>query len=194
MRARTVWLFSLPILLLSEAIGHALVERMLESGSEAHRPLLRAAIDYLEYGHAELVLLALAGTVLVRRALDSFRRVGPRPLPGWRLAAVPPFVFLVQEHLERLTQNGDAGWLTAAEPAVLAGVALQIPCGLFALWLARTLLRAADELGWALARRSTAPTRPRAPAIRAPVSVDVSPLRLRVLASRHAGRAPPALA
>jgi hypothetical protein len=194
MRARTVWLLSLPILLLSEAFGHALVARMLDSGGERHRLLLRATVDYLEYVHAALaLLLVLVGAAFVRRALASFRRAGPRPLPGSRLAAVPPLVFLVQEHLERIAQNGDVAWLTAAEPAVLAGVALQIPCGLFALWLVRMLLRAADEIGCALARRS-ASRRRRSATSRSPLFVDVSPLRLRVLASRHAGRAPPAFA
>jgi hypothetical protein len=194
MRARTLWLFSLPILLLSEAAGHALVARMLETGAERHRPLLRAVLDYLEYGQAAVAaLFALGGLVLVRRALESFRRAGPRPLPGWRLAALPPLVFLVQEHLERFAQNGDSAWLTAAEPAVLAGVALQVPCGLLALWLARTLLRAADGLGYALARRTAAHAR-RAPASPGALSTAVPPLRLPVLASQHAGRAPPTFA
>jgi hypothetical protein len=119
-------------------------------------------------------------------------RTGPRPLRGRRLAAIPALVFLLQEHVEHLVQDGDIGLLTAAEPAVLAGVAVQIPFGLCALWLARALLHAADGIARALARRPSPRARPTTS--RHPSFVHASPLRLRVLASRHAGRAPPAYA
>jgi hypothetical protein len=191
-----VWSLSLPLLLLllSATFGHALVARMLDPEAARRHLLQRAMVDSVEYPHAALgVLVVLVGAVFVRRTLASFRTAEPRPLPAWRLAAVPPLVFLLQEHVERLVQDGDFSWLTAAEPAVLAGVALKIPCGLFALWLVRTLLRAADEIGCALARRSASAER-RLAASRLSLLVHASPLRLRVLASRHAGRAPPAFA
>ena len=120
-------------------------------------------------------------------------RTGPRPLRSRRLAAIPALVFLLQEHVEHLVQDGDIGLLTAAEPAVLAGVAVQIPFGLCALWLARALLRAADGIARALARRPS-PRARRPTTSRHLLFVHASPLRLRVLASRHAGRAPPAYA
>jgi hypothetical protein len=191
MKARTVWLLWLPLLLLSETFGHALVARMVEPGNTRHRLVLRAAVDYREFAHVALgAVVVLTGAALARRALASFRRAEPQPLPGWRLAAIPALILLVEEHVERLAQDGEIGWLTAVEPAVLAGVALQIPVGLVAVWLARVLLRAADQIGWALARRSSSAAR-RIGASR-PLFICTSSLRLRVLASRHAGRAPPA--
>jgi hypothetical protein len=193
MRARTVWLLSLPLLLLSETFGHALAARMFDPGATRHALLLRATVDYREYAHAVVAaMLVLVGAVLVRRALASFHRTGPQPLPSWRLAAIPALVFLVQEHLEPLVQDGGIDWFIAAEPAVLVGVPLQIPFGLCALWLARALLRAADQIGCALARRLS--SRARCPTTSCHSLFHASPLRLRVLASRHAGRAPPAYA
>jgi hypothetical protein len=96
---------------------------------------------------------------------------------------------LVHEHLERLVQGGDLGSVLAAEPAVLAGLLLQVPCGLIALWLMRAVLRTADDLAVILARRP-------AHALRLLVatlgfSFTSSTLRTTALASRHAGRAPP---
>jgi hypothetical protein len=193
MRARTVLLLTLPFLLLSETLGHAVVARTIDPGAARHHLLVNAAGDYLEYGRAALVVfLALVGAVLVRRALASSRGAGPQPLPAWRLAAVPALVFLLQEHFEHLLQDGRVHWLTSLEPAVLAGIALQIPRGLLALGLIRSLLRAADELGFAIARGIS--TGPRRRLTCAGLVTNASPLRLRVLASGHAGRAPPACA
>ena len=103
---------------------------------------------------------------------------------------IPATALLVQEHVERvLLDGGDLGSLLAAEPALLAGLVLQVPCGLIALWLVRALLRAADELGLALARRPADVVR----LTRAGHVFSFAPWRLRpaALASRHAGRAPP---
>jgi hypothetical protein len=69
---------------------------------------------------------------------------------------------------------------------------LQLVWGLLAIWLARALLRAAEQLGWALAGRSSHSPRPTR-------RLSVTPFhapepRLPVLASQQAGRAPPAVA
>jgi hypothetical protein len=192
-RSRTAWLLTLPLLLVSETVGHAFVVRVFDPHDGRHGLFLHAVRDYLEYAHAALaIFLAAAAVLLARRAVASFRQVAPRPLPSWRLAAIPSLAFLVQEHLEHLAHDGSVGWLTAAEPAVAIGVALQLPCGLLAVWLVRTLLRAADQLGWALARRGAAGAR-QLPQDQAGLS-QAAPLRLPVLAGRHAGRAPPAFA
>jgi hypothetical protein len=194
MRTRTVWLLTLPFLLLSETFGHTLVARMLDPGASRHRLVLHASGDYLEYAPAAVAaLLVLVGAILVRRALASFRTEGPLPLPAWTLAALPSLVFLLQEQVERLVQGGGVDWVTSVEPVVLAGLAPQLLCGLFALWLVRTLLQAADELGCVLARRSSRTGR-RRPGSPLPRATPASLLRHAVLASRHAGRAPPALA
>jgi hypothetical protein len=62
--------------------------------------------------------------------------------PRWIFAICPPLAFLLQESAER---GFEPGFL--AEPAVLAGLALQIPFALLAWGLARLLLRAAESLG-----------------------------------------------
>lgn len=186
-------LLTLPFLLSSETFGHTAVARLLDPGATRHRLVLHASGDYLAYAPAvTAAFFMLVAAVLVRRALASFRTDGPRLLPAWKLAALPPLAFVLQEHVERLVQRGHVDLLTSTEPVVLAGVALQLLCALFALCLVRSLLRVADELGSALGRRGrTARRRPASPPRGA---FQASPLRLPVLASRHAGRAPPALA
>jgi hypothetical protein len=181
MRTRPLWLLLLPVLLVSEAAGHAVVARLLDHGGQRHRSLdLLAAASALGLGLAALVL----------RVVASFRS-GARPLPSWRLAAIPPLAFLAQEHVERLAHEGDA-WLTAAEPAVLAGLLLQSACGVIALWLTRALLRAADRLACALARSRRHEVG--AGCLARLVPFEAERFRLSVLASQQAGRAPPAAA
>jgi hypothetical protein len=188
MRARALWLLTLPILLVSETLGHS-GARAFDRAGERHGLVPAAVSDYVDLAHALAAVALLAGFVLAGRALAAFRRPRTRALPSWRLAAVPPGVFLLQEHLERVLHDGEIGWLTAAEPMVLAGVALQLPCGLLAVWLVRTLLRVADELGRALARRGS--VRGGRPPARLWPRLQLASLGPRVLASQHAGRAPP---
>jgi hypothetical protein len=100
---------------------------------------------------------------------------------------IPTASLIVQEQVERLAQGGDLTSVLAAEPLLLAGLLLQVPCGLIALWLVRALLRSA--LWPALTRRSARVVR--LPPTRASLAFVSSPLRPAALASRHAGRAPP---
>jgi hypothetical protein len=88
---------------------------------------------------------------------------------------------------EPLAQVGDLGSVLTAEPALLAGLALQLPAGLIALWLIRALLRVALGLGPAPGSRQAA----RLLLARTSFAFASSPFRPAVLASRHAGRAPP---
>jgi hypothetical protein len=111
-------------------------------------------------------------------------------LPAWQLAAVPSLVFLVQERIERLLQDGSMGWLVSVEPAVIAGVALQLLCGLFALCVGCTLLTTSPAYSLAVPTSMSIGTR-RATLVR-PSMLPL--LRLPAPASRHAGRAPPVLA
>ena len=185
MRARTFWFLTLPALFVAETAAHTIVARSLDPANERHA----LSSHVVEAYGPQLVAVAvlLAGAILGRRVLASFRAEGPQPLPSWRLAALPVVGFLVQEHLERVLQDDQVGWLTTLEPAVLVGVGLQVPCGLLAVWLVRTLLRVAHQLGCTLAGRSVREARP-------PKQLGASPpppLRLSVLASSHAGRAPP---
>jgi hypothetical protein len=100
---------------------------------------------------------------------------------------IPTAALIVQEQFERLAQGGDLASVLATEPLLLAGLLLQVPCGLIALWLFRALLR--NTLWPALTRRSAqgAP----APLARTSLAFLASPFRPAALASRHAGRAPP---
>ncbi len=183
MKVRPAWLLTLPILLLGETGGHAIAARAFDPAEPRHRLVDLAAMV--------ATLAALSLVALVWRAATSARSQS-HPLPSWRLAAVPPLAFLAQEHLENFVSDGHAGWVTAAEPAVLAGFGLQLAVGAAALWLARSLLRAADHLGCVLARRAG----------RAAVALSLTggslleavPARPAVLASSQAGRAPPVAA
>ena len=188
--ARTFWFLTLPALLLGETAGHTFTARVLDSGDRRHG-LLSHALE--AYGPTLLVLaVLLAGAILWRRVLASLHAERRHPLPAWRLAALPAAGFLVQEHVEQLVRHERPVWLTAVEPVVLIGVGVQLLIGLVAIWLVRTLLRAAEQLGSTLARRGARPAR-------RPQSLRVNPLeafapRLPALASQQAGRAPPAVA
>jgi hypothetical protein len=98
----------------------------------------------------------------------------------------------VQEQLETIAQDHDVAWLIVLEPAVVVGMAVQLLCGLLAIWLVRTLLRAADQLGHTLARRGARVARSQ-PRLRVRPFETATP-RLAALASQQAGRAPPAVA
>lgn len=183
MKVRPVWLLTLPILLLGETAGHAIVARLLDPGDPRHR--------LLDLGTLVAALGALSLAALLWRAAASARSQS-QPLPSWRLATVPALAFLAQEHLESFVSDGHAGWLAAADPVVLAGAGLQLAVGAAVLWLARSLLHAADRLGWALARRATSSRCARSRTAAWPF--EVVPIRFPVLASRQAGRAPPVAA
>ena len=190
MRARTFWFLTLPALFVAETAGHTLVAELVDPHDARHRLFSNVLEDYALPFIAAVVLLAAA--ILGRRVLASFRAEGPQVLPSWRLAALPAVGFLFQEYVEQLVHDGWIDWLTALEPLVLAGVALQLVWGVLAIWLVRTLLRAAEQLGWTLARRGPH-------SARQPQRLRVRPFhapepRLPVLASQQAGRAPPAAA
>jgi hypothetical protein len=191
-KLRCAWLLAVPFLLAGETLGHALAARAFDPHEARHGLVLHALVDYRQYAQAAVALvLVLVGIELVRRARAAYRGAPTQTLPSWRLAVLPPAAFIVQEQLERLVQDGSLAWLTA-EPALVAGAALQVPFGLAAVWLARALLRAADRVAWALARRAAQSRRRRPEASRTPFEAPC--LRLPALASPHAGRAPPAVA
>jgi hypothetical protein len=195
MKTRTVWSLTLPILLASETGGHTLVARVLDPHGERHALFAHAAQGYVVYVQAAVAIcLALAGAALLRRAAASFRDHQARPLPSWRLALIPSVAFLAQEHLETFFHNGQVGWLTTVEPAVLIGAVLQLPCGLLAVWLVRALLKAADELGYALARRGEERRVRERPTPQLCRGRQNTPLRLLALARGLAERAPPSFA
>ena len=189
-KTRTLWALTLPFLVLSETAGHTVVARLVDPNGERHI----LAQDYLEYFQvAGAICLALAAAVLVCRAVAAFRGRAAASLPSWYLAAVPSAVFLLHEHLESFVHKGEIGWLTSFEPPVVLGAVIQLPCGLLAVWLVRTLLRAADELGHALSRRTYRRTHDR-PTPQLCGGRQDFPLRLLALVRGLAERAPPSFA
>ena len=189
-KTRTLWALTLPFLLLSETAGHAVVAKLFDPHGERHF----LAQDYLEYVQAAgAICLALAGAALVRRAASAFRGRTAGSLPSWHLAVVSSVAFLAQEHLESFLHNGEIVWLTSFEPAVVLGAVMQLPCGLLAVWLVRTLLRAADELGHALSRRTERRACDGSTPRLCPGRQDF-PLRLLALVRGLAERAPPSFA
>jgi hypothetical protein len=189
-----VWSLTLPLLIASETVGHALVARVVDPHGDRHVLLARTAQDSLEYLYAAAAIgLALAAAALVRRAVASFHGNPAGSLPSWHLAAVPSAAFIAQEHFESYVHDGQIGWLTAAEPAVVIGALLQLPCGLLAVWFVRMLLRAADVLGYTLGRRADRKVRDR-PAPQLCHGRQDVPLRLLALACGLGERAPPYVA
>jgi hypothetical protein len=189
-KTRTLWTLTLPFLVLSETAGHTVVARLFDPHGERH---IRTQ-HYLEYVQAAgAICLALAAAVLVCRAVAAFRGRAAASLPAWHLSVVPSVAFLAQEHLESFVHNGEIGWLTSFEPPVILGAVIQLPCGLLAVWLVRTLLRAADELGHALSRRTERLANDR-PAPQLCRDCQDFPLRLLALVRGLAERAPPSFA
>lgn len=148
-------------------------------------------------GHAWLDLLpslAVAGIVALfaslaveTRAILRHRPTGS--VPAWLFLLLPASAFLVQEHVERAAATAQLPVDTLAQPAVLAGLAFQLPFGIAALLAARLLTRASV----AIARRIGRRTRPHpARAGQRHDRTDPCPRRVELL--HPAGRGPPAFA
>jgi membrane protein implicated in regulation of membrane protease activity len=148
-------------------------------------------------GHAWLDLLpafVVAGVVALfaSLAVETREILRHRPsdsVPSWLFLVLPAAAFLVQEHVERAAATARLPVDTLAQPAVLAGLALQLPFGLVALLAARLLTRATV----AVARRIGRRTRPHpARADQRHDRTDPCPRRVELL--QPSGRGPPAFA
>lgn len=192
MRARVAWSLTLPVLVVGELAGHSLAYRIVAPDAHERAALLaRTGHQYLSFVHPVVGLcLAFAAAAVVARVAAGFRGRAPRRIPSWRFAALPSAAFLLQEYTERLVHAGHLEWGTVVEPAVAVGVLLQLPCGLLALWLVRTLLRLADSAGRALASPRLATVRSRFATMLA-FAAAAEPLRLVPLARGSAERGPP---
>jgi hypothetical protein len=187
------WLIALPLVTIGWLAAHSLAY-VLVAPDAHHRTRLLAETGHGYLGAAPVVL-AFALTVLVSgfglAVFDSVRGAAGRPLALWPLALAAPLGFAVQEHLERLITLQAFPTDAALEPSFLAGIALQLPFAIAALLIARAVL----ELGYALGGALVTVGAPR------PVGLRSAPRRLRphaptlapvpVLATGHAGRAPP---
>jgi hypothetical protein len=184
---------ALPILVLGEFVGHALAYRLVAPDARERAALLaRTGHDYLSYLHPLVgVLVALAAFALVGRVRASFRSGICGRGPSWRFAGLLPVAFVCQEYVERLAHAGRPEWTTVAEPAVLVGIVVQVPCGVAALWLIRLLLRLAFSAGRALAARERR-ERIRPTVVMRPAGVDL--VRPLLFARGIPPRGPPQLA
>jgi hypothetical protein len=155
MNGRLSLVLTAPLLVLSLLVGHSLGYRWAVADPHARAHLLE------ESGHGYFTyapLLIAVGVTLVAAALAARVHAAARgdrmgESPPWVFALLPPVAFIVQELAERLLHSGHVHPGTLAEPAVLIGLALQLPLAVIALGMAWLLAQAADQLGQAIADR-----------------------------------------
>ncbi len=193
MRPRLPWLLALPLMAAGSLAAHSLSylfvsARAAEGTGEASERASRGGGSYLV-----LFLGILAATAVVAmgaRLLLSRRRQRGNVVSPWLFFVLPPLAFALQEFAERLLRAEAFPFQAALEPRFLFGLLLQLPFGLLALLLARTLLRVVERLVRALARA-------RRPGLAAAASWSLrQPFdlpRIPALALGYQQRGPPAL-
>jgi hypothetical protein len=175
-------------ILLAHAVGYRLV-----APDSGERQALLAQTGHGYLAHAWLAALAVLALALgIELVLGLVHRPLATRIRCWPFLLLPPSAYLLQEHCERLLAGTTVG-STLAEPAVLAGLGLQVPFALATWLLARILLRVSEAL--ADAWRGAAPALParRAPSVLRPSTCSVRLERL-VLLGGAGPRAPPGLA
>lgn len=178
----------MPLALAGCLTAHSLAYRIVAPGAHERSHLLAST------GHGYMGELRLLAAVALAFVLVGFlwqaslaaRGLEPRG-PSRLVALVPPLAFVLQEHLERLLQEGAFPVAAFTQPTFVIGLVLQLPFALLAFAAAALLARAARVLGRLLAR----PPRLRASAARSLASFPPPRSALRIIAR---GRAPPALA
>jgi hypothetical protein len=176
-----------PITVAGLFAAHALSYRLTTgSAHDAHALLESTGHGYLHpvqtVGLAVAVALSLAG-VLMRLRCERGSSRG-----AWWIALAPPLAFVVQEHTERLVNDGVLPTGLVLQPVFVFGLLLQVPFAVLALALARMLLALADRVAAAV-RPTCRIGRSRAAPRRVPLTV--ARLLVAPLARRGAGRAPP---
>jgi hypothetical protein len=153
MKGRLSLVLTAPLLVLSLLAGHSLGYRWAIADPDARAHLLEdSGHGYFTYAPLVLAVgLTLIAASLIARIRAAVKDERKGASPPWLFALLPPVAFVVQELTERLLHSGHvyAGALT--QPAVLIGLALQLPLAVIALGLAWVLAQAADELGRVLA-------------------------------------------
>jgi hypothetical protein len=139
-KQRALLLLSVPLAAVGCLAGHATGYAIVGmSGRDAR------AHGYLSL--APQFLAICAAVVAAALALRLSGRLSGR-IAAWPFALLPPLAFCAQELIERLAAGLPAH--AVLEPAVLVGLAAQLPVGLVALLAARALLRVADTAATAL--------------------------------------------
>lgn len=143
------WGVAGPVLLAGSQLAHALAYRLAYPSVPVRVHVLAAsghgylAALPLAFGVAGAIALATLGWT----ALDAARGCPPGPLPPAAFAMLPPLAFGLQELTERWLAVGGVPWWMVEQPTFRIGLLLQLPFGLVAYALTRTLLRGARELG-----------------------------------------------
>jgi hypothetical protein len=192
-RSCLLWLLAAPLVAAGTLGGHVLGYRVALTDSAEHAEVLaETGHGYLD--HAPLAVglcLALAAVALVLRGIAAARGASAATTPPWVFAMLPPAVYAVQEHLERLLHSGHAEWTHALEPPFLVGLVFQLPFAVAALLLARALATMADAIGRAFVGGSRRP-RLSSVAVLARPAVAALP-RVRASALAYGERGPPSL-
>lgn len=183
----------LPLAVAAAFVPHVLAYQLVYRDSAVRREV------YLSTGHAYFrylpaVLVVVVGLSIfawLSVALRRSERVGGR-LPRVPFALLPPLLFFGQETTESVFRNGAFSFDTYTEKTFLVGIALQIPFGIGAYLLARSLAVLAEELQEIVAS-VVRPTFVRLVEGSIPTPRAVAVARVMPLASRCAGRAPPRL-
>ena len=144
-----------------------------------------AAHSVLPVGLLVALVIAVGAAWLVGWARGERRR-GASP---WLFCALPPLAFSVQELIERVVNAEAAPFRAALEPRFLIGLALQIPFGLIALFVARALQRVVRRIARALVRQRPTLLPRRALVFRLPVACELP--RIPALALGYTQRGPP---
>jgi hypothetical protein len=193
MRRQLPWLLVLPVMAAGSLTAHSLSylfisARAVEGGGEASERASTGTAGYLV-----LPLGLVAATAVVAVAARLLRaRLRPRgfALSPWLFFVLPPLAFASQEVAERLLRAEAFPFQAVLEPRFWLGLLLQLPFGLLALLVARTLLRIVERLVRALART-------RAPRLRTRLSWSPREAcelpRIPALALGHSQRGPPSL-
>lgn len=189
MRRGAAWLVTLPIALVGIEAAHALANAAFGSPEEAGEIFASAAsgaelVPVLSALALALLLLGLGGRVAGR--WWSPRGARSLALP---FACLPPVAFVLLELLEALLHRGHVPADLGFEPALLAGLVLQIPFALTGYLVARLLLRLSDGVRALILRRRVAP--PLEPPRALPSLPHDDPPRHLRRGGAHLGRAPP---
>jgi hypothetical protein len=152
------WLLTTPLLIAGVLAGHSLGYRWAVSDPQARAHLLSES-GHTYFSYLPLVLavgLTMAVAALAVRVRSAARGLRVESSPPWLLALLPPIAFLAQEVLERLLATGHVHAGALLEPAVVIGLALQLPIAVIALGLAWLLAEGADAVGRTLGGRPPA--------------------------------------
>jgi hypothetical protein len=195
MKRHLAWPVALPLAVLSALAGHSAGYRVVVPDAHEREHLLeQTGHGYLAYAPAAVgISLAFAIVGFTAMVVAAVRQEGrPMRTPAWLVALLPPLGFVLQEHIERYGRHGAVEWTTAAEPAFLVGLALQLPFALLAAIVAFALGRLAERVA-ALIATAGALARPLVGLLTLTVPDSASLAPAPILARGYAGRAPPRL-